>query len=140
MADVRTVIVGPMSEFPADTSMDLLECSVGDLLFDIAAAEPDRTCVSWVDSVGTLHSLTYRQVVKAARVQAAALLADALPADRVALWAPNSGAWIVTEYAVALAGMVLVPLNPATWPWSVAPTRAWGSGWSPSSGVLRAPT
>src|SRR5438094_2674900 len=102
-----------MSEFPADTSMALLECSVGDLLFDIAAAEPDRTCVSWVDSVGTLHSLTYRQVVKAARVQAAALLADALPADRVALWAPNSGAWIVTEYAVALAGMVLVPLNPA---------------------------
>jgi fatty-acyl-CoA synthase len=93
--------------------MDLLECSVGDLLCDIAAAEPDRTCVSWVDSVGTLHSLTYRQVVNAARMRAAALLADARPGDRVALWAPNSGAWIVTEYAVALAGMVLVPLNPA---------------------------
>src|SRR6266567_4197965 len=107
------MIVGPMSEFPADTSMDLLECSIGDLLCDIAAAQPDRTCVSWVDSLGTLHSLTYRQVRQAARVRAAALLADARPADRVALWAQNSGAWIVSEYAVALAGMVLVPLNPA---------------------------
>jgi fatty-acyl-CoA synthase len=107
------MIVGPMSEFPADTSMDLLECSIGDLLCDIAAAQPDRTCVSWVDALGTLHSLTYGQVRQAARVRAAALLADARAADRVALWAPNSGAWIVSEYAVALAGMVLVPLNPA---------------------------
>ena len=48
------MIVGPMSEFPADTSgMDLLECSIGDLLCDIAAAQPDRTCVNWVDALGT---------------------------------------------------------------------------------------
>ena len=31
--------------------------------------------------------------------------------DRVALWAPNSAAWVVTSFAVYTVGAVLVPLN-----------------------------
>jgi fatty-acyl-CoA synthase len=44
---------------------------------------------------------------------AAGLLADASPGERVAVWAPNSTEWIVVEFAVARAGLVLVPVNPA---------------------------
>jgi len=33
------------------------------------------------------------------------------PGDRVAVWAPNSTAWIVASFGVYLAGGVLVPLN-----------------------------
>lgn len=38
------------------------------------------------------------------------------PGDRVALWAANSVDWILAEYGAALAGLVLVPLNPALTP------------------------
>ena len=33
------------------------------------------------------------------------------PGDRVAVWAPNSAAWVVTSFAVYVVGAVLVPLN-----------------------------
>jgi HIP---CoA ligase len=33
------------------------------------------------------------------------------PGDRVALWAPNSAAWVITSFAVYTIGAVLVPLN-----------------------------
>lgn len=33
--------------------------------------------------------------------------------DRVAIWAPNSMEWILTQYATALAGIVQVNINPA---------------------------
>jgi fatty-acyl-CoA synthase len=105
--------MGPLSEWPADVSVDLIECSVGELLCDAADAVPDRVALSWVDSGPQLQRLTYREVVRAARTWAADLLTDAGPGDRVAVWAPNSGPWVVAELAVALAGMVLVPLNPA---------------------------
>ena len=37
--------------------------------------------------------------------------AGVAPGDRVAIWAPNSTAWIVASFGVYLAGGVLVPLN-----------------------------
>ena len=43
---------------------------------------------------------------------AAALIASGVqPGDRVAVWAPNSSAWITAGYAAYAAGAVLVPLN-----------------------------
>jgi fatty-acyl-CoA synthase len=102
-----------MSEWRAHTSVELLDCSVGDLLREVADAVPERAAVTGVDTAGTLHTLTYRELLHTARARALALLVDARPGDRVALWAPNSTAWVVTEFAVALAGLVLVPLNPA---------------------------
>jgi acyl-CoA synthetase (AMP-forming)/AMP-acid ligase II len=45
---------------------------------------------------------------QAARAFAAAGVA---PGDRVAMWAPNSAAWIVASFGVYMAGGVLVPLN-----------------------------
>jgi HIP---CoA ligase len=56
--------------------------------------------------------LTFRQL--AARVDdlARALVAGGVgTGDRVALWAPNSAAWIVTSLAVYAVGGVLVPVN-----------------------------
>jgi fatty-acyl-CoA synthase len=105
--------VGPLSDWPADTRIELLECSVGGLLCDVADAVPERMAVCWPDSTRTLQRLSYRELLASAKAGAAALLAEASPGDRVAVWAPNGGAWVVAEFAVALAGMVLVPLNPA---------------------------
>ncbi|HEX4097003.1 MAG TPA: AMP-binding protein, partial [Caulobacteraceae bacterium] len=45
---------------------------------------------------------------------AAGLLALGLErGDRVGIWAPNCAEWMVTQYATAKAGMVLVTINPA---------------------------
>jgi acyl-CoA synthetase (AMP-forming)/AMP-acid ligase II len=56
--------------------------------------------------------LTFRQVADGMLSVARALLAtDIGPNDRVALWAPNSAAWITTALGVLATGARLVPLN-----------------------------
>ncbi|WP_216637581.1 AMP-binding protein, partial [Mycobacterium asiaticum] len=42
---------------------------------------------------------------------AAALAAGITPGERVAIWAPNSGAWLTAALGVQGAGAVLVPVN-----------------------------
>jgi fatty-acyl-CoA synthase len=103
----------PDSVWPADESVELVDWTVGEALERAAAAVPDRTALSWPDGAGAVRRLTYEQLLRDARARAAALLAEAQPGDRVAVWAPNSGPWVVLELASALAGTVLVPLNPA---------------------------
>jgi fatty-acyl-CoA synthase len=45
---------------------------------------------------------------------AAGLLALGLsPADRVGIWSPNNAEWVVTQFATAKAGLILVNINPA---------------------------
>ena len=45
---------------------------------------------------------------------AAGLLALGLePGDRVAIWSPNNAEWVVTQFATAQAGLILVNINPA---------------------------
>jgi acyl-CoA synthetase (AMP-forming)/AMP-acid ligase II len=56
--------------------------------------------------------LTYPELAAQAERVARALIGNGIePGDRVALWAPNSAAWIVTSFGISMAGAVLVPLN-----------------------------
>ena len=36
-----------------------------------------------------------------------------MPGDRVGIWAPNCAEWVVTQFATAKAGLILVNINPA---------------------------
>jgi acyl-CoA synthetase (AMP-forming)/AMP-acid ligase II len=45
------------------------------------------------------------------RSAAACMAAGVVPGDRVAIWAPNSPAWIVAALGAVSAGAVLVPVN-----------------------------
>src|SRR4051812_48386449 len=57
---------------------------------------------------------TYRELRSKVDDLAAGLLALGLaPGDRVGIWAPNCSEWLVTQYATAKAGLVLVNINPA---------------------------
>ncbi len=57
---------------------------------------------------------TYSELAVRADTVAANLLALGLePGDRVGLWAPNCAEWIITQFATAKAGLVLVNINPA---------------------------
>ena len=35
------------------------------------------------------------------------------PGDRIGIWSPNNAEWVVTQYATAKAGLILVNINPA---------------------------
>jgi acyl-CoA synthetase (AMP-forming)/AMP-acid ligase II len=56
--------------------------------------------------------LTFTELGEAVdRVGAALVGSGIAPGDRVAIWAPNSGEWVVAALAVYRVGGVLVPLN-----------------------------
>src|SRR5208283_6084788 len=45
---------------------------------------------------------------------AAGLVAIGLqPGDRVGIWSPNNAEWVITQFATAKAGLILVNINPA---------------------------
>jgi fatty-acyl-CoA synthase len=57
---------------------------------------------------------TYRELKERVDVFAAGLLALGLKrGDRIGVWSPNNAEWVVTQFATAKAGLILVNINPA---------------------------
>ncbi|MBL6600667.1 MAG: AMP-binding protein [Alphaproteobacteria bacterium] len=57
---------------------------------------------------------TYADLKREVDAFAAGLLALGLePGDRIGIWSPNNAEWVVTQYATAKAGLILVNINPA---------------------------
>ncbi len=111
-----TLSDGPVldtSYLPADTSVDLVDLTVPALLAQRAGDHPDRLAL-----VGTRHGdgaavrLTYAELHDEAARVATALRRLAQPGEYVALWAPNVVEWVVIQHGAAMAGVVLVALNP----------------------------
>jgi fatty-acyl-CoA synthase len=85
--------------------------TVGDLLDEAAARHPDRPALI-VPHQGV--RLTYREF--AARIDdlARGLLVQGLErGERVGIWSPNCAEWVLTQFATAKAGLILVNINPA---------------------------
>jgi fatty-acyl-CoA synthase len=102
------------AHWPADTSAPLLPTTIGSILRATAAEAPGR--VALIDGAPDpehRRSWTYGELLATAERAARALLARFSPGETVALWSANSPEWLVTEYAAGLAGLVLVPVNPA---------------------------
>ncbi len=77
------------------------------LLAEVAAAHPDAEAVVDRDT-----RLTFAQLAERAEMVAGALVAAGVPkGGQVAVWAPNSAAWIEAMLGIHGAGGVLVPLN-----------------------------
>jgi fatty-acyl-CoA synthase len=89
----------------------LLYKTVGALLEDAAERWGDR------DALIVRHQnvrWNYRQLDAAAERLAAGLLSLGLqPGDRVGIWSPNRYEWVLTQFATAKAGLILVNVNPA---------------------------
>ncbi|GEO36145.1 AMP-binding protein [Skermanella aerolata] len=57
---------------------------------------------------------TYRQFRDEANKVAAGLIALGLkPGDRIGIWSQNNAEWVLTQFATAKAGLILVNINPA---------------------------
>jgi fatty-acyl-CoA synthase len=93
------------------SSVPLLGETIGQALTRIAAAHPGAEAV--ID-VPTGRRWTYAELDGAVSDLAAGLLAAGIGiGDRVALWAPNMGEWILLQHATARIGAILVNINPA---------------------------
>jgi fatty-acyl-CoA synthase len=93
------------------SSVPLLGETIGDNLRRTALAHPDR------EALVVRHQgvrLTYRALYDATTTLARALIAHGVGrGDRVGIWSPNRAEWVLTQYAAARVGAILVNVNPA---------------------------
>jgi len=89
------------------------------LIGDTIGVHFDRAVARWPESEALVvrHQgvrWTYRELQRQVDAFAAGLLALGLePGDRVGIWSPNNADWVVTQFATAKAGIILVNINPA---------------------------
>lgn len=101
------------SYWPAEPG-EVRDMTVCDAIRDAAAAVPDRLAlVDCGTDPSARKEWTYREFLGDAERVARALLVRYKTGDRVAIWAPNSAEWVVLQQGIALAGMILVALNPS---------------------------
>lgn len=102
------------SYWPADTSVPVLEQTVGDVLREAATERPEQIAlIAGMPDPAARRRWTYAQMWEESVQVAQALLARFQPRERVAVWAPNLAEWVLLEFGAALAGVVLVTVNPA---------------------------
>jgi fatty-acyl-CoA synthase len=89
------------------------------LLGDTIGVHFDRTIARWGGRPGLISCQqeihwSYRELGEKVDAFAAGLLTLGLkPGERVGIWSPNSAQWVVTQFATAKAGLILVNINPA---------------------------
>ena len=89
------------------------------LLGETLGANFDAAVERWSDreALVVVHQnlrWTYRDLKKRVDAFAAGLLSLGLETgDRVGIWSQNNSEWVVTQYATAKAGLILVNINPA---------------------------
>ena len=85
-------------------------------LVDWAEKMPDRGFL-YQPVGGEIRTHTFAEAEDVARRIAAALQGlDLAPGDKVAILAKNSAEWILTDIAIAMAGMISVPIYPTASP------------------------
>jgi len=79
----------------------------------------DDACAKWATRPALMvrHQkvrLSYAELRDAVDKLAAGLLTlDLNPGDRIGVWSPNNSEWVLTQFASAKAGLILVNINPA---------------------------
>lgn len=91
-----------------------LQLSIGDALQLAAERWPQREAVVYAcqPDIGDVRWTFAELNERAARLASAVLALGYTPGDRIAVWGPNHPHWILLEYALAKAGLIIVALNP----------------------------
>lgn len=93
------------------SSMPLLGETIGEHFDGAAERWPDR------EALVVRHQnirWNYAELQRRVDELSAGLLALGLePGDRVGIWSPNNAEWVLTQFATAKAGLILVTVNPA---------------------------
>ena len=96
-------------------------CGTSDqpLIYQTIGDAFDRSVEQWADkeAIVVRHQgirWSYRQLADAVNAFAGGLLALGLePGDRIGIWSPNNVEWVISQFATAKAGLILVNINPA---------------------------
>jgi fatty-acyl-CoA synthase len=100
-----------LSHVQGPNAPPLLEHTIGECLDRAAARFGDH------DALISCHQnirYTYRDLLQHVNRAARALLRLGVErGDRVGIWAPNSAEWMITQYAAAKVGAILVNVNPS---------------------------
>ena len=103
-----------LSHATGPTEPPLRDITLGQLLAWAAETTPDRVAlIAGVPDPAARRQWTYAELHAQALRTAKALRAQFEPGERVAVWAPNLPEWVMLEFGCALAGVVLVTVNPA---------------------------
>ena len=96
------------------SSHELHESTVGGILRNAAACAPDHPALVFATARdGVRGRWSYGELLGQAEAAAQALLTCFSPGERVAIWASNRPEWTFVQFGAALAGIVLVTVNPA---------------------------
>ncbi len=99
------------SQAQGATRPALIEQTMGEYFDAMVARFPEREALV---SVHQQRRYTYRQLQTDSRRLASALLGLGLaPGDRIGIWSHNNAEWVLMQLATAMAGLVLVNINPA---------------------------
>jgi fatty-acyl-CoA synthase len=89
------------------------------MLGDTIGVHFDRTVARWGSRPGLIVrqqgiNWTWAELAEHVEAFAAGLVAIGLkPGDRIGIWSPNNAEWVITQFATAKAGLILVNINPA---------------------------
>jgi fatty-acyl-CoA synthase len=103
--------VNTLSLVSGSRAEPLIEKTVPELFRETAARYGARDAAVFRE-----HGLrfTYAELARQADALATGLVALGLvPGDRVGIWSPNRPEWLITQFATARAGLILVNINPA---------------------------
>jgi fatty-acyl-CoA synthase len=90
------------------------DITLGQLLEQAARSAPSRLAlIAGVPDPAARRQWTYAELYAEAQRTARALRCRFQPGERVAIWAQNLPEWVMMEFGAAMAGVVLVTVNPA---------------------------
>ena len=103
-----------MSYWPADTTQPVLDTTVGGVLRTAAEHAGDQVALTAGEAVSAQRRQWRYAELFAGVQRAARRLGERFgPGEPVAVCAGNCPEWVQLEFAAGLAGLVLVPVNPA---------------------------
>jgi len=100
-----------LSRVTGDRSGPLLDKTIPQQFIETAQAYADRDAAVFL---GQDKRFTWAELAETVDAFAAGLLALGLEkGDRIGIWSPNRWEWVVTQFATARIGLILVNINPA---------------------------
>jgi len=102
---------GGVAHVSGDRSVPLLHKTIPQQFSETAQKYADRDAAVFV---GQDRRFTWAELAETVDAFAAGLLAFGLEkGDRIGIWSPNRWEWLVTQFATARIGLILVNINPA---------------------------
>ncbi len=99
------------SHVRGDQSAPLIHLTIPQVFSATAEKYPNHEAAYFAE---TGQRLTYRELAEAVDTLAAGLLSLGLQkGDRIGIWSPNRLEWLLTQFATARIGLIMVNINPA---------------------------